>query len=113
MRHADRVVLVTGGSGGIGAAIVARYLAEGASVGIVDSNGDAGERQAADWRAKGERVHFAAADVADYASCERAQRQLEGALGPIDGLLHGVGSCRRLRMASEVRVEEFFRTLCF
>ncbi|MBC7460630.1 MAG: SDR family NAD(P)-dependent oxidoreductase, partial [Thermoleophilia bacterium] len=47
MRHADRVVLVTGGSGGIGAAIVERYVAEGASVGIVDFNGDGGERLAA------------------------------------------------------------------
>ena len=91
MRHADRVVLVTGGSGGIGAAIVARYLAEGASVGIVDSNGGAGERQAAEWRADGVRVHFAAADVADYASCARAQRQIEDALGPVDILINNAG----------------------
>ncbi len=91
MRHADRVVLVTGGSGGIGAAIVARYAAEGASVGIVDSNADAGERQAAEWRGQGARVRFAVADVADYASCEHAQRQIEAALGPIDILVNNAG----------------------
>lgn len=91
MRHADRVVLVTGGSSGIGAAIVERYVAEGASVGIVDLNGDAGERQAAQWRGKGCRVHFAAADVADYASCEQAQREIESALGPIDILINNAG----------------------
>jgi 3-oxoacyl-[acyl-carrier protein] reductase len=91
MRHADRVVLVTGGSGGIGAAIVERYVAEGASVGIVDFNVEAGERQAAAWRAKGCSVHFAAADVADYASCERAQREIESALGSIDILINNAG----------------------
>jgi 3-oxoacyl-[acyl-carrier protein] reductase len=91
MRHADRVVLVTGGSGGIGAAIVERYVAEGAAVGIVDFNGDAGERLAAAWRAKGGRVHFAAADVADYAGCEQAQREIEAALGPIDILINNAG----------------------
>lgn len=91
MRHDGRVVLVTGGSGGIGAAIVERYVAEGASVGIVDFNIEAGESQAAGWLAKGCRVHFAAADVADYASCEEAQRQIESALGPIDILVNNAG----------------------
>ena len=91
MRHADRVVLVTGGSGGIGAAIVERYVAEGASVGIVDFDGDAGERLAAEWRAKGQRVHFAAADVADYMNCEQAQREIESALGPVDILINNAG----------------------
>ena len=91
MRHADRVVLVTGGSGGIGAAIVARFVAEGAAVGIVDINADAGERQAAEWRDKGARVHFAAADVADHASCEQAQRAIETALGPVDILINNAG----------------------
>ena len=91
MRHADRVVLVTGGRGGIGAAIVERYVAEGASVGIVDFDGDAGERLAAEWRAKGQRVHFAAADVADYMNCEQAQREIESALGPVDILINNAG----------------------
>lgn len=90
-RHADRVVLVTGGSGGIGAAFVARYLAEGAAVGIVDFNAEAGAKQAAQWRAQGGRVHFAAADVADYAQCERAQHEIETALGPIDILINNAG----------------------
>ena len=91
MRHADRVVLVTGGSGGIGAAIVERYSAEGAAVGIVDCNRDAGERQVAALRSRGRRAHFAAADVADYASCEQAQREIESALGPIDILINNAG----------------------
>lgn len=91
MRHANRVALVTGGSGGIGAAIVARYLCEGASVGIVDFNAEAGARQAAELARQGARVHFAAADVADFASCARAREQVEAALGPIDILVNNAG----------------------
>lgn len=91
MRHADRVVLVTGASGGIGSAIALRYLAEGAAVGLVDCNPEAGERQAAELRGRGHRVHFCAADVADFASCEAAQREIEQALGPIDILVNNAG----------------------
>ncbi len=91
MRHADRVVLVTGASGGIGAAIVDRYLAEGAAVAIVDSNQEAGERQVAELRKQGHRAHFAPADVADYGSCERAHRDIQAALGPVDILVNNAG----------------------
>lgn len=91
MRHASRVALVTGGSGGIGAAIVARYLHEGASVGIVDFNAEAGARQAAELTRQGARVHFAAADVADFASCARAREEIEAALGPVDILVNNAG----------------------
>lgn len=91
MRHAERVVLVTGGSGGIGAALVERYLAEGAFVGIVDFNEEAGARQLQELRARGARVHFAAADVADFASCTQALQGIERALGPVDILVNNAG----------------------
>lgn len=91
MRHADRVVLVTGASGGIGAAIVDRYLAEGASVGLVDSNAEAGDRLTAQLQALGHKVHFAAADVADYQSCAQATQAIEAALGPVDILVNNAG----------------------
>jgi 3-oxoacyl-[acyl-carrier protein] reductase len=41
-----RVVIVTGGAGGLGAAMVARFLAEGASVAIADVDGAAAEAAA-------------------------------------------------------------------
>jgi NAD(P)-dependent dehydrogenase (short-subunit alcohol dehydrogenase family) len=40
-RFAGKVALVTGGASGIGAAVVARLASEGASVVLVDSNGEA------------------------------------------------------------------------
>ena len=91
MRHMHRVVLVTGGGGGIGEAIVERYAREGAAVGIVDVDEDAGAALAARLTGAGLRAHFAAADVGDYAACEAACRAVEAALGPVDTLVNNAG----------------------
>ncbi|BBU59302.1 short-chain dehydrogenase (plasmid) [Mameliella alba] len=48
MRFKDKVAIVTGGAGGIGAAICRRLAAEGALVRIVDMNGAAAESLAQD-----------------------------------------------------------------
>jgi NAD(P)-dependent dehydrogenase (short-subunit alcohol dehydrogenase family) len=47
MRFADRVVIVTGGAGGIGLAAAKRFGSEGARVVIADLNGDRAEAAAA------------------------------------------------------------------
>lgn len=91
MRHEHRVVLVTGGAGGIGGAIAARYLAEGARVGIVDLDADRGEAMAQALRREGGDVAFAAADVSDYAACEQAVERIQAALGPVDTLVNNAG----------------------
>ncbi len=90
-RHENRVVLVTGGTGGIGRAIVARYLAEGARVGIVDIDSQAGNALAESLENQGHVVAFAVADVSDYGACERACNQLQAALGSIDTLVNNAG----------------------
>jgi NAD(P)-dependent dehydrogenase (short-subunit alcohol dehydrogenase family) len=56
----DRVALITGGTGGIGAATVRRFVAEGA---WVVASGRSPERGAELVRELGERVRFIAADV--------------------------------------------------
>lgn len=91
MRHANRTVLVTGGLGGIGSAITQRYVQEGAAVGVVDFDKAAGEARLREWQSKGMKMHFAAADVADFNDCERACREIEERLGPIDILINNAG----------------------
>ncbi|MBN3811808.1 MULTISPECIES: SDR family oxidoreductase [Paraburkholderia] len=91
MRHQDRVVLVTGALGGIGSAIVERYLAEGARVGIVDLDAAAGRDRAAEWTRAGGRVHFAAADVGRYDDCARALAEVSAELGDVDTLVLNAG----------------------
>ncbi len=91
MQHQNRVVVVTGGLGGIGRAIAERYVQDGASVAIVDMDAERGEALCAEWKNAGHNVAFAAADVADYHACERAADQLQSLLGPIDTLVNNAG----------------------
>jgi 3-oxoacyl-[acyl-carrier protein] reductase len=91
MQHRQRVVLVSGGAGGIGEAIVEAYARDGAAVGIVDRHAPSGEALAAKLAQAGVNVHFACADVGDYGACEAACRAIEAALGPIDTVVNNAG----------------------
>ena len=59
---ADRTVVVTGGASGIGAEIVTAFAAQGARVGLVDLDAEAGQALA---DRLGDRVAFARADLRD------------------------------------------------
>ena len=91
MRHQGKVVLVTGGAGGIGTAIVNRYLQEGAAVAIVDFDEAKGRALARELSEKGLHTAFHAADVGDYAQCEKACGAIQEQLGPIDILINNAG----------------------
>jgi 3-oxoacyl-[acyl-carrier protein] reductase len=91
VRHQEKVVLVTGAAGGIGTAIVKRYLEEGAAVGIVDFDEAKGRALAQELSASGMRVAFHAADVADYGQCEKACEAIRQQLGPVDILVNNAG----------------------
>lgn len=85
---AERVAVVTGGGGGIGAAIAAALSAAGTSVAVWDLDGS---------RAKevgdglGGRSLGVAVDITDRSSIEEAARQTESTLGPIDVLVNNAG----------------------
>jgi len=90
-----QTALVTGGAGGLGAAM-ARGLAEaGAAVAVADFN--AGQAKVvADGIAKnGARALAVAVDVADRASVERMAEEAETRLGPIDVLVNCAGITHR------------------
>jgi 3-oxoacyl-[acyl-carrier protein] reductase len=91
MNHQNRTVLVTGGASGIGAVLVERYAAEGASVGFVDRDAQAGKALADRLNALGHRVSFAGADVAELDACRQACLLIEGQLGPVDTLVNNAG----------------------
>lgn len=90
-RHKDRVVLVSGAAGGIGAAIAQRYCEEGASVALLDKDAEAVQLQAKALEAQGYRVACMAADVSDYEQCKAACLHLTDELGPIDTLINNAG----------------------
>lgn len=86
-----RTVLVTGGARGIGYAIGALLLAEGAKVAVADIDAD-GAREAADkLGAAGGTVVALGGDVSDPAAAATLVADAERAIGPLDVLVNNAG----------------------
>jgi len=89
---ATRVLLVTGGSRGIGAACCRRAASQGWDVAVnYTRDAAAAERVAADVRARGRRAITVAADVADEAQVLAMYLRIDAELGPLDGLVNNAG----------------------
>ncbi|MEO7221083.1 MAG: SDR family NAD(P)-dependent oxidoreductase [Devosia sp.] len=89
---ANKIAMVTGGSRGIGAAIVTAFAAEGADV-IFCHNGDDDDAAAvvAAARANGARVAEMHCDVADAEAVCRFHAEAEHEFGRIDVLVNNAG----------------------
>jgi NAD(P)-dependent dehydrogenase (short-subunit alcohol dehydrogenase family) len=90
-----RVVLVTGGSKGIGLACAEAFCAEGARVAICsrsDQNLAAAVKKLTD---RGHAVHPVSADLARRDAAAPMVRHIEERLGPIDVLVCSAGAARR------------------
>lgn len=86
-----KVVVVTGGGGGIGSAICRRFAEEGASVAVFDINKAAGRKVVETMRSEGAAHSAYAADVTSQQSVTEAVAQAERELGPVDVLVHNAG----------------------
>src|SRR2546423_754960 len=91
-RLAGKVIVVTGGSSGIGQAVAVRLAAEGASVGIGARGAEAGERAAAGIRAAGGQARFVATDVTVEADSAGLVRAAVAEYGRLDGAFNNAGS---------------------
>jgi short-subunit dehydrogenase len=100
---AGRTVLVTGASRGIGRALVHRFSALGAAVGLVATDEARLREVAAEVPG---RTHAVAADLTAPTECRRAVAEVERALGPIDVLVSCAGMLRR-DFAEQVTPEDF------
>lgn len=87
----DKVVLITGGSAGIGLAAAEMFAAEGARVAIVARDKERLNVAGRDLARRGGRVVAIAGDLADPEVPARVVGEAEGALGPIDILVNNVG----------------------
>ncbi len=106
MRLAGRIAIVTGGGSGFGRGICERFVAEGASVGVLDVNG-AAAREVAD--ALGERALAVTCDVSRAAEVEAAVEAVVARFGGLDILVNNAGISHRNRPMLEVSEEEFDR----
>jgi len=87
----DKVVLVTGGSKGIGAAIVRGFLAEGAKVANVNRTGQEGATLEVDKHDQGSRYFFIAADLCHWENCRYAVERTLEHFGRLDVLVNNAG----------------------
>lgn len=103
-RLQDKVALVTGGSGGIGSAIVRAFVAEGARVIIADRAEAAGLSLEADL---GERARFVRLDVTSAAQWSDAIAAAEQAFGGLDILVNNAGAVHALKPLDKVTDAEW------
>ena len=95
MKLERRVALVTGGSRGIGRAIVARLAGEGAQVAFVyRSNDEADNQVVSALEAEGRDVLAVQADVADKQQADQVVSDVLGKWGKIDILVNNAGVIR-------------------
>lgn len=89
-RFNEKVVLITGGGSGIGAAAAARFLAEGALVCIADLRAEALTQQAAALGG-GPRLHTATCDVTEEAAVDALVAEVATRFGGLDVLVNNAG----------------------
>ncbi len=87
----DKVVIVTGGGGGIGTATCRRFAEEGAKVAVLDVDKAAAARVAAALTAAGSTAAAYPCDITRHGDCADAVRAAEAALGPLDVLVNNAG----------------------
>ncbi len=87
----DKVVLITGGAKGIGAAIAQTVAQEGAISVIVDRDQEAAEKLHADLRERGNVSYVVVAELATAEACSGAVEQTLRKAGRIDALVNNAG----------------------
>ena len=96
MRVRDKVVVVTGGASGIGAACCALLASEGAKIGVLDQNAAAAQELAT--RLGGAALALPASVTAE-AEVARAMAECTERFGPVHGLVNSAGIAVRRSVA--------------
>ncbi len=92
-RLKDKIAIVTGASGGIGAETVALLASEGAKVAAFDMNEAALCKVAEDVRKQGGEVDYAVVNIVDYDAVTAAVQRVIAKWGRVDILVNLAGVC--------------------
>lgn len=91
----ERVVLVSGGTQGVGAAVARAAAREGAAVAVTGRRAEPGNALVEQLRAGGTRASFVPCDVADVPAAQAAVRAVLAEFGRIDCLVNAAGLTAR------------------
>ena len=109
---AGKVVLITGGSSGIGLAAAHKFAEAGATTIICGRDQDKLDEACAEAKAKGYAFIAYPADIADMADCDRFVQLLIDNHGGVDFLINNAGrSIRRAIESSYDRFHDYERTM--
>lgn len=106
MRLQNKVAIVTGGAGGIGAATARAFAREGAQVVVVDVNGSVAQEVAQSISAAGGTALAVQADVSSEPDIERVVATTVERFGGVDVVFNNAGIIRRTT-ALDISVEEW------
>ena len=106
----DKVVFITGGGTGIGAAMVEAFVLQKANVAFIDVQVEASKALAARLAASGQAPLFIACDVTDVNALEAAMEEVRQRLGPIGALINNAANDQR-QSVDEVSEEDWERTM--
>ena len=109
MRLQDKVALITGATGGIGAATVKRFVAEGARVVAVDLDAGALDSLVADVGT--DQVHGLAADVSDAEAVAASVNATVERFGQLDIAFLNAGIEGAICKTADYSVEDFDRVM--
>ncbi len=109
---AGKVVLITGGSSGIGLAAAHKFAEAGATTIICGRDQDKLDEACAEAKARGYQFIAYSADIADMADCDRFVQLLIDNHGGVDFLINNAGrSIRRAIESSYDRFHDYERTM--
>ncbi|GGD69749.1 SDR family NAD(P)-dependent oxidoreductase [Paenibacillus nasutitermitis] len=99
MSWKDKIIVVTGGGGGIGRAVCHRFAEAGAQVVVVNRTAEKAERVAREITEAGHRAVGMAADVSSEADVKRVVHDTLEAYGKIDVMVNNAAVCPQIRLA--------------
>lgn len=108
MDVSGKVVLVTGGGGGIGAGIAEAFVEKGAKVAITDINLDYAQAEAA---RLGHGTIALQQDVTSMESWQAVKAAVEAQLGPVDVLCNNAGVALSFKPMEDASEDEFDRVM--